>query len=336
MKAIVHDRYGSPEVLRLAEVEKPTVAADEVLVRVRATSVHADVWHVVSGLPYVLRLMGSGLRRPQNPIPGTDLAGIVEKVGAEVMEFQPGDEVFGESRRGMQWINGGTYAEFVSVPADILVLKPTEITFEQAACVPTPGMIALSNLHSAGLPQPGDEVLVNGAGGGVGAIALQLAKAYGATVTAVDGPQKLEMLRNLGADFVIDYTREDFTQQGKRYDLIFDVASNLRLADCKRVLTAKGKYVVIGHDHYGAKGRRVLGSLPQMIKLMALARFDPYLPSEELPALSKREMMTTLNRFLASGQITPLVDRTYPLSDASRALRHLIEKPVMGRLIITP
>ena len=336
MKAIVQDRYGSVDVLRLAEVDKPVVAADEVLVRVHAASVHADVWHVVNGFPYVLRLMGSGLSKPKNPIPGTDMAGIVEAVGTNVTQFKPGDEVFGESRRGIQWINGGTYAEYVSAPEDILALKPANITFEQAASVPTSGMIALHNLQSVGLPKPGQKVLVNGAGGGVGTIAVQLAKAYGADVTAVDSAEKLDMLRSLGADHGIDYTRQDFTRGGERYDLIFDVASNLRFSDCKRVLTPTGKYLVIGHDHYGTQGHRILGSLPQLFKLVALAPFTNHLPDANFSMPNQKELMAVLKEFLEAGKITPVVDRTYPLSEVPEAIRYLMDGRVQGKVVVTP
>jgi NADPH:quinone reductase-like Zn-dependent oxidoreductase len=336
MKAIVQDRYGSVDVLRLAEVDKPVAGADEVLVRVRAASVHADVWHVVSGFPYVLRLMGAGLGKPKNPIPGTDMAGIVEAVGINVTQFKPGDEVFGESRRGMQWINGGAYAEYVTAPADILALKPANITFEQAASVPTSGMIALYNLQSVGLPELGQKVLVNGAGGGVGTIAVQLAKAYGADVTAVDSAEKLDMLQSLGADHGIDYTREDFTRGSERYDLIFDVASNLRFSDCKRVLTATGKYLVIGHDHYGTRGRRILGSLPQLLKLVALAPFTNHLPDASFSMPNQKELMAVLREFLAAGKITPVVDRTYSLREVPEALRYLMAGQVQGKVVVTP
>jgi NADPH:quinone reductase-like Zn-dependent oxidoreductase len=324
------------DVLRLAEVDKPVAGADEVLVRVRAASVHADVWHVVSGFPYVLRLMGAGLGKPKNPIPGTDMAGIVEAVGINVTQFKPGDEVFGESRRGMQWINGGAYAEYVSAPADILALKPANITFEKAASVPTSGMIALYNLQSVGLPELGQKVLVNGAGGGVGTIAVQLAKAYGADVTAVDSAEKLDMLQSLGADHGIDYTREDFTRGSERYDLIFDVASNLRFSDCKRVLTATGKYLVIGHDHYGTRGRRILGSLPQLLKLVALAPFTNHLPDANFSTPNQKVLMAVLREFLAAWKITPVVDRTYSLSEVPEALRYLMAGRVQGKVVVTP
>src|SRR5215212_9150985 len=194
MKAIVQGKYGPPaDVLELADVDEPVVKDDEVLVRVHAASVHPDVWHVVRGLPYVLRLMGAGLLRPKKRIPGTDVAGRVESVGKDVTRFRAGDEVFGETIKGYQWANGGAYAERVSVPEDQLALKPANITFEQAAAVPTSGLIALQNLPDEGLLRPGQSVLVNGAGGGVGTLALQLAKAYGGNVTGVDNTKKLDM-----------------------------------------------------------------------------------------------------------------------------------------------
>lgn len=198
MKAIVQERYGSPDHLELRDVEKPVVGDDDVLVRVRAASVHPDVWHVVEGRPYILRLMGAGFFRPKNPIPGTDMAGIVESVGKGVTRFQQGDPVFGETIAAQQWINGGAFAEYVSVPQDLLALKPDNITFEQAASVPTSGYIVLQNLRDPSRLRPGQTVLINGAGGGVGALALELAKAYGAHVTAVDSTRKLGMLRSLG------------------------------------------------------------------------------------------------------------------------------------------
>lgn len=226
--------HGSPDdVLQLREIDTPVVGDGEVLVRVRAASVHPDVWHVVTGRPYVLRLMGAGLLKPKNPVPGTDVAGFVELVGKDVTRFAPGDEVFGETFLELQWRNGGAFAEYAFIPQDALALKPIGITFEQAAAVPTSGFIALLNLQNGGLLQPGQSVLINGAGGGVGSIAVQLAKVYGARVTGVDSTEKMEMLRSLGADHVIDYTQEDFTHRGERYDLIFDVASNLSLSACK-------------------------------------------------------------------------------------------------------
>ena len=240
MKAIVQDAYGSPDVLKLQEIDKPVAEDDEVLVRVRAASVHPDVWHVLTGLPYVLRLMGAGLRKPRNPVPGTDVAGLVESVGRNVTRFRSGDEVFGETLKGMQWINGGAYAEYATAPESALALKPANVTFEQAAAVPTSALIALPSLRAGGEIQAGQKVLVNGAGGGVGSVAVQLAKAFGADVTGVDSASKLDMVRSIGADQVIDYTQEDFTRRGERYDLIFDIPGNYSLSDCRRALTPGG------------------------------------------------------------------------------------------------
>jgi NADPH:quinone reductase-like Zn-dependent oxidoreductase len=337
MKAIVQDRYGSPDdVLQLREIDEPLVGDDEVLVRVRATSIHPDVWHVVTGRPYVLRLMGAGVLRPKNPVPGTDLAGIVESVGKDVTRFEAGDEVFGETFLELQWRNGGAFAEYVSVPQDALAIKPKSIAFEQAAAVPTSGFIAVHNLQNGERIRPGQSVLINGAAGGVGSIAVQLAKAYGARVTAVDSTEKTAMVRALGADHVIDYTREDFTQRGERYDLIFDVASNLSLSACKRVLNPTGIYVLIGHDHFGDAAGRILGSLPRFFGLMALSKFVRQLPDMSFSIPSKKEVMGVLKEFLEAGKLTPVIDRTYPLSEVPEAMRYLQKGRARGRIIITP
>lgn len=334
MKAIVQDRYGSADVLRLREIEPPAVKDDEVLVRVRAASVHPDVWHVITGLPYVLRLMGTGLRKPKNPVPGTDAAGIVESVGSKVTRFRPGDEVFGETIRGMQWTNGGAYAEYVSAPEAGLALKPANVTFEQAAAVPTAGLIALLALRGGKRIQPGQKVLVNGAGGGVGTLTVQLARAFGAQVTGVDSADKLDLIRSLGAEQVIDYAERDFTQSDQRYDLIVDIPGNHSLAECVRALNPTGKYTLIGHDNYGRGMRRWVGLLPRMFKLMAMARFVSYLGDEhELP--DKRESMALLRELLEAGKLTPFIDRTYLLSEAPEALRYLQEGRAQGKVVIT-
>lgn len=335
MKAIVQEKYGSPDDLELREVAKPAVGDDEVLVRVRAASVHPDVWHVVSGRPYVLRLMGAGFSKPRNPIPGTDMAGIVESVGRSVTQFRQGDEVFGETIGGHQWTNGGAFSEYVSVRQDWLALKPDNITFEQAASVPTSGFIALQNLRDASQLRPGQKVLVNGGGGGVGAIALQLAKAYGAHVTAVDSTSKLNMLRSLGADQVIDYTQEDFTRRSVRYDLIFDVPGNHPFSACKRALKPDGRYVLIGHENFGASGKRVFGLLPHFFKLMFLSRFVKQLRGPSVSMPTRKDAMAVLRELLEAGKITPIIDSTYPLSEAREALRHMIEDEPQGKVIIT-
>jgi len=323
MKAIIQNRYGSIDNLELKEIDKPPVGDDEVLVRVGAASVHADVWHVVNGFPYVLRLMGLGLLRPKNRIPGTDMAGLVEAVGKEVKEFKVGDEVFGETHRGMQWINGGAYAEYVSVPEDVLAQKPGNITFEQAAAGPTSALIVLLNLREKAQVKPGQKVLINGAGGGVGVFAVQIAKAYGAEVTGVDSTEKVEMLHSIGADKVIDYTREDFTQSSKSYDLIVDIPGNHSFSKCRRVLTPEGTYVMIGHDHYGKVGRRFLGSIPHFLKLMLMSPFVSQLPARNFSMPPKKELMAVLRELLEAEKLTPYIDRTYPLSQVPEAIRYL-------------
>ncbi len=335
MKAIVCTKYGPPDVLELQEVDKPAPKDDEVLIRVHAASVHPDVWHVVSGRPFVLRLMGAGFLKPKNSIPGTDVAGRVESVGRNVTQFQPGDEVFGESVRGHQWKNGGAFAEYVSAPEDALALKPARITFEQAAAVPTSGLIALWNLGREGLVQKGQKILINGAGGGVGTFAVQLAKAFGAEVTGVDRTEKLDMVRSIGASHVIDYTQEDFTQSGERYDLIFDIPGNHSFSDCRRALTPKGTYLLIGHDHFGAAGGRWLGSLPRFIKLDVMSLFVKHLPKPSFSMPSRRDSMAVLRKLVEAGKITPTVDRTFPLSEVPEAIRYLKEGRARGKVVIT-
>jgi NADPH:quinone reductase-like Zn-dependent oxidoreductase len=335
MRAVVQDRYGAvDEVLHLREVPVPEVGAGEVLVRVRAASVHPDVWHAVTGRPYLLRLMGSGVRRPKCRIPGTDLAGQVEAVGRGVTRFRAGDEVVGEGLQGSQWWNGGTFAEFVAVPDTLLEAKPAGVTFEQAATLPTAGIIAVHNLRYGERLWAGQEVLINGAAGGVGSIAVQLAKAAGARVTAVDAPHKLELLRSLGADHVADYTREDFTRSGRRYDLIFDVASNLTLRASRRAIAPGGIYVLIGHDHFGAARGRLLGTVPQALGQMAISPLVAHLPRPDLSNPRKPEAMAILRDALAAGRLTPTIDRSYPLEEAAAALRRLMSGDAVGRIVV--
>jgi len=336
MKAIVQEKYGPPDdVLELKDIDKPAVKDDEVLVRVHAASVHPDIWHAVRGLPYVLRIMGAGLLKPKYAVPGTDLAGHVESVGKKVTRFRPGDEVFGQSIGVNLWRNGGTFAECVSVPEDSVALKPANLTFEQAATVPTSGIIALDNLPNEGRLQPGQRVLVNGAGGGVGALAVQLAKAYGAEVSGVDNKKKLEMVRSLGADHVIDYTQEDFTQSGLRYDLIFDIPGNHPFADCRRVLTPDGKYVLIGHDRFGRGAGRWFGSLPRVLKLVAISPFVSQIPTPDFSMPDRKNQMLVLKELTESGKLTPVIDRTYPLGEVPKAIRYLEEGHARGRVVIT-
>ncbi len=305
------------------------------LVRVHAASVHPDVWHVVRGLPYVLRIMGAGLLRPKNSVPGTDVAGHVESVGKDVTHFQQGDEVFGETIKGYQWTNGGAYAEYVSVPEDSLALKPANISFEQAAAVPTSGLIALQNLPNEGWLHPGQSVLVNGAGGGVGSLAVQLAKAYGANVTGVENTTKLDMVRAIGADQVIDYTQEDFTQSGARYDLIFDIPGNHPFSACRRILTPNGKYVLIGHDRFGQGAGRWLGSIPRVLKLVALSPFVSQLPTPNFSMPDKKGQMVVLKQLIEVGKITPVIDRMYSLGEVPEAIRYLEEGHPRGKVVTT-
>jgi NADPH:quinone reductase-like Zn-dependent oxidoreductase len=338
MKAVVHDRYGSPdEVLQIREITVPPVGDDDVLVRVRAASAHADVWHVVTGTPYVLRLMGNGVRRPKFQVPGSDLAGVVEAVGRNVTRFKPGDEVFGESV-SFGWKNGGAFAELAAVPQAFLGLMPSNVTFEQAAAVPTSGYIALSNVRSAG-PLAGKRVLINGAGGAMGPLALQIAKAEGAHVTAIDRAEKLEMMRSLGADRVIDYEKEDVLRSGEHFDFILDVASTWWFDVCAHALTPGGTYMPIGHAHFGrATGRmggRIVGSMPSfiwlMMKMMANAE-----KRRNFKMLSKAEAVATFAALLASGQLTPVIARTFPLEEVRTAMRCIEDTRTLGRIILTP
>ena len=334
MKAIVQDRYGSPDVFELREIEKPSVTDDEVLVRVRATSVHPDVWHAMRGVPLVLRIMGSGLRRPKHQVPGTDLAGHVEVVGISVTRFRPGDEVFGPSIGANLWRNGGTYAEFAAVPEAGLQLKPADLTFEQAAAVLTSGQIAVQGIRDEGRVQPGQRVLINGAGGGVGTTAVQLAKAYGADVTAVDSLGKLDMLRSIGADRVLDYTKDDFTRSGERYDLVLDIAGNHPWSDLKRALTPEGTYVLIGHDQYGGSGHRWVGSLGRFFKLMVIAPFVSHLHPFR-GTKDPGDRLLVLKELIEAGKITPVIDRTFPLSEVREAIRYLASGQTQGKVVIT-
>jgi NADPH:quinone reductase-like Zn-dependent oxidoreductase len=335
MKAVVQDRYGPAErVLTLHETGMPVVGSNEVLVRVCAASVHVDVWHVVTGRPLPLRFVGNGLLRPKRTIPGTDLAGRVESIGPAVTRFRPGDEVFGQTV-AMSWLNGGAFAEYAAVPQDMLALKPDNVTFEQAAAVPTSGAIALRNLR-AGQLAAGHNVLINGAGGNVGSLAVQIAKADGARVTGVDRAEKGPMVSALGADSVIDFSREDVTRGSERYDLILDVASTLTLSGCMRVLTPTGVYVFIGHDHFGKARGRVLGSVPLFFSLALRGRFNDHLPDLSSPGQSWQEIMADLQALLGTGKVAPIIARAFPLSEVRDAMRFLQEGKALGHIVVTP
>lgn len=337
MRAVVQTGYGDPsEVLHVREVARPSPGDSEVLIRVRAASVHPDVWHVITGRPRVLRLMGAGVRRPKVAVPGTDAAGVVEAVGSSVTRFEAGDEVFGETIPGMQWRNGGAYAEYVTAAADALAPKPANVTFEQAATVPTAGIIALHNLPDPETPAGGRRVLVNGAGGGVGAIALQVASAAGAEVTAVDHTRKLDLLRRLGADRVIDYTTDDVTRTDGSYGLVFDVVGNHPFAAYRRVLAPDGTYVLIGHDRFGTQGRGWLGSIPTMFGLMARSTVERRLPAPRFDGPDRERSMARLHDLVAREVLTPVVARTFPLEEAADAITMLASERAIGRVVIVP
>lgn len=331
---MLQDRYGPVSRLRCGEVPVPGVAADEVLVRVHAASVHPDVWHVVTGRPAVLRLMGSGLREPQEHVPGSDFAGVVTTVGADVRSFAAGDEVFGESLPSMQWVNGATWAEFVAVRQDRLLAKPATLSFVEASALPTAGIIALQSVRDNAKVVAGQRVLVNGAAGGVGSLAVQIARADGATVTAVDGPDRQGLLRSIGADRVVDHTREDFTRGDERYDVVIDIPGNHAFPEIRRVLAPGGSYVLVGHDQYGREGRAVLGSIPRMLGLMARARFTDQIPMASFTSRPKLDHLRELADLAADGRLRPVIDRTFPLEQAAAALEHLASGAARGRVVL--
>jgi NADPH:quinone reductase-like Zn-dependent oxidoreductase len=333
MKAIVQEVYGSPDLLRLRDVPTPAVSARDVLVRVRAASVHPDVWHMIRGEPRVLRMMGGGLRRPKRKIPGTDLAGVVESVGADVTRFRPGDEVFGKTVGANSWRNGGAYAELTSVHEDLVEAKPANLTFEQAAASPDSGTIAIQGLRDEGRVEAGQRVLINGAGGGVGSFAVQIGKAWGAEITAVDVTDKLDLLRGLGADHVLDGDDEDFTRLMERYDLILDIPGNRPYADVRRALADDGTYVLIGHDDYGRAGRRWIGSLGRFLRLLVRSPFDRRLPGLR-GANDPGDRLKVLRELLEAGTVTPAIDRTFPLAEVPAAIHALEEGHVRGKLVI--
>ncbi|MEO6019291.1 MAG: NAD(P)-dependent alcohol dehydrogenase [Knoellia sp.] len=331
---MVQDRYGSASALRCVQLPMPQLGADEVLVRVHAASVHPDVWHVVNGRPAVLRLMGAGIRAPKQRVPGSDFAGRVMAVGDEVASVAVGEDVFGESLPGMQWVNGATYAEFVAVHRDRLMTMPSGLTYVEATTLPTAGIIALQSVRGQAKVAAGDHVLVNGAAGGVGTLAIQIARADGATVTAVDGPGQQAVLRAVGADHVIDYTLEDFTEGDERYDVIIDIPGNHAFSTIRRVLKSDGTYVLVGHDQYGREGRAVLGSIPRMFGLMARARFTDQLPQASFAGRPKLADLRALAELAEAGKIRPVIDRTFALEEAGAALDHLASGHARGRVVL--
>ncbi len=319
MKAIVQDVYGAPDVLELRDIDQPVVTDDDVLVRVHAAAVNPADWHIIRGRPYIAR-MAFGLLKPKEKGRGSDVAGHVEAIGKNVKQLQPGDEVFGCCK--------GAFAEYVCAGENSFVPKPSGLTFEQAAAIPVAGLTALQALRDVGKVQPGQKVLINGAAGGVGTFAVQIAKSFGAEVTGVCSTRNVDMVRSIGADHVIDYTQEDFTQRGERYDLILDNVDR-SLSDCRRALTPEGTLVPIG----GTAGRWIDG-LGRVVKARVLSAFvrqrlAPFL------AHVKNEDLVVLKELIEAGKVTPVIDRTYPLSETPEAIRYLEEGHARGKVVIT-
>ncbi|HXV35337.1 MAG TPA: NAD(P)-dependent alcohol dehydrogenase [Gaiellaceae bacterium] len=322
MKAIVQDRYGPPDVLRLAEVDRPAIGDDDVLVKVRAAGVDQGVWHLLAGLPYLVRVMGYGLRAPKTRIPGLDLAGTVEAAGGNVTGLRPGDEVFGTAQ--------GSFAELASAPQDRLAPKPANLTFEQAAAVPISGYTALQAVRDQGKVEAGQHVLVVGAAGGVGSFAVQVAKAFGAEVTGVSSTAKTDLVLSLGADHVIDYTQEDFTAGTARYDVVLDTGGNRSLSDIRRVLAPAGTLVIVG----GEGGGKWLGGFDRQLRAATLSPFV----SQSLRfwvSQENQEDLQALRELIEAGKVTPAVDRTFPLDKAADAIRYLREGRARGKVVVT-
>ena len=321
MRAITYTEYGSPDVLRFTEVAKPAPKDDQVLIRIRAASVNPLDWHYMRGTPYIVRIP-AGLRKPKATRLGVDVAGQVEAVGKNVTQFQPGDEVFGACK--------GAFAEYGCASEGLLVLKPANVTFEQAAAVPIAAFTALQGLRDKGQIQPGQKVLINGASGGVGTFAVQIARSFGAEVTGVCSTRNVEMVRSIGANHVVDYTQEDFTKSRQRYDLIFDTVGNHSLSDIRRVLTREGTLVLVG----GPDNGRWLGPLTGVLKAVVLSRFVSQKLLPLLAHLSKDDLIV-MQEFLETGKVTPIIDRSYPLSDVPEAVRYLEEGHARGKVVIT-
>jgi len=322
MKAIVYTKYGPPDVLNLEEVQKPTPKDDEVLVKVHAASANAADWHLMRADPFLVRLMGFGLLKPKNGLLGADIAGRVEAVGRNVTQFQPGDEVFGD----LSGSGFGGFAEYVCATEDALALKPANVSFEEAAAVPLAAVTALQGLRYKGQIQPGQKVLINGASGGVGTFAVQIAKSFGAEVTGVCSTSKLDMVRSIGADHVIDYTQEDFTKNGQQYDLILAANGYHPISDYRRALSPEGTYVMTG------------GSGAQMLQAMTLGPIMSMTGSKKMGYLSmkqNKEDLVFMKELLEDGKITPVIDRAYPLSEIPEAIRYLEKRHATVKVVIT-
>ena len=322
MKAIVQDRYGSADVLEFRDIEDPVPGPEDVLLRVHAAGCGPDVWHLMTGMPYMARL-AIGLREPKLKVLGWDVAGTVEAVGANVTAFRPGDEVMGQAK--------GSFAELVIAKADELVPKPSGLSFEQAAALPVSGVTALRAIDDEGHVQPGQTVLVIGAAGGVGSLAVQIAKARGATVTAVSSGSKADLVRSLGADDVIDYTREDFTDGSRRWDVIIDTAGRRPLSALRRALTPKGTLVIVGGD---GGGEWTGGFFRGMLRAPIVSLFV----GQRLRGLATKitqEDLAALAKLVEAGTVMPVIDRTYPLIEAPDAIRYLAEGHARGKIVIT-
>jgi NADPH:quinone reductase-like Zn-dependent oxidoreductase len=321
MQAIVQDSYGAASVLRAREIEKPVIGDREVLIRVRAAGVNPADWAIVSGLPYIARPI-YGLRKPKNIVRGTDVAGTVEAIGSGVTRFKPGDEVFG-------WSNG-SYAEYTAAAEDSLALKPANLTFEQAAAVPMAGLVALQAIRDHGKVEPGQKVLINGASGGIGTFAVQIAKALGADVTGVCSARNIEMVRSIGADRVIDYMKEDFTKSGLQYDFILDNVSNHSLTDLRRVLTPTGTLIPNG----GGFDNRWLASGGRIVRAALLFQFGDQTLGNFLVSSNHADLVV-LADLIQAGKVTPVMDRTYPLSETAQAIDHVGKGHARGKIAIT-
>jgi NADPH:quinone reductase-like Zn-dependent oxidoreductase len=322
MQAVVQDTYGTADVLGHEQVDVPEIGPDEVLVRVHAAGLDRGTWHLLTGRPYLMRIIGFGFRAPKNRVPGLDVAGTVVEVGSAVTRFVAGDEVFGISR--------GSFAEYAAAREDKLAPKPRNLSFAQAAVVPVSGITALQALRDAGHVEPGQRVLVNGASGGVGSYAVQLAKALGADVTGVASTPKLDLVRALGADRVLDYTRQDFADGVHRYDLILDIGGNSSLRRLRRALTSRGTLVIVG----GENGGRVTGGFGRQLRAVALSLFL----RQRLTMLTSKERasdLEPLTGLIEAGQVTPSLERTYTLDQVPTALRHLEAGSVRGKLAVT-
>jgi len=324
MKAIVQDAYGSPDVLEFRDIDKPAIGANDVLVRVRAAGVNPADWALVGGLPYVARPL-YGMGKPKNPVRGTDVAGEVEAVGTSVTRFRPGDEVFGWSGH-----LGGAFAEYASVSEDALVTKPAKLTFEQAAAVPMAGTVALLAVRDHGKVQAGQKVLINGASGGIGSFAVQIAKSLGAEVTGVCSTTNIDLVRSIGADHVIDYTKVDFTRTGQRYDFILDNVANRSLSDLRRALTPKGTLVPNG----GGFDHRWMASGGRLIRAKVVFAFVSQ-SVRTFIASAKQQNLVVLKELIESGKIRPVIDRTYALSETPQAIAYVGQGHARGKVVIT-